>query len=348
MAVSVVTYSAVATKLRAMYSQLLTEADYDMLMAKPRVADVFLWLRENTAYGDALQGLSESSVHRGEIERLFSRALFDDARRISLMLSQNEKKMLAGVMAKTDIQIIKRIIRSIHTGVPIDIGTVKSFYKDKSFATPFDLEAALSVKTYAELGEVLKPGPLYDVLEPYLTEPVQNTFEMENALDKYYFISLNKLAQRYLSGADRTNTRKFLAAEVDMHNLLRSYRYKKYYSYPGEKVISHLLPNKCKLKNTFWVKIAESDVKDFRELAMDTKYGAIFQSENDSTWYREMSQQIAEMFKRHFRNDTYNFTTVVAYIYLKEIDIQNLITIVEGVRYSLEPSEIRKYLVRIK
>lgn len=348
MAASVVTYSAVAAKLRAMYSQLLTEEDYETLMAKPRVADVFLWLRENTAYGDVLQGLNESSVHRGEIERLFSHALFDDARRISLMLSKDEKKMLAGVMAKTDIQIVKRIIRAIHTGVPIDISTVKSIYKDKSFAAPFDLEAALTAKTYGELGEVLKPGPLYDVLAPYLAEPVQNTFEMENALDKYYFLSLDKLAQQYLSGADRINTRKFLSAEVDMQNLLRSYRYKKYYSYPGEKVISHLFPNKCKLKNTFWVKVAESDVKDFRELALNTSYGDIFRSEDDSEWYGEMSRQIARMFKRHFRNDTYNFTTVVAYIYLKEIDIQNLITIIEGVRYSLEPSEIRKYLVLIK
>ena len=348
MAASVVTYSAVAAKLRAMYSQLLTAEDYELLTTKPRVADVFLWLRENTAYGEILRGLNEASVHRGEIERLFSRALFEDAGRISRMLSQNEKKMLAAVMSKTDIQIVKRIIRSVHTGVAIDIGTVKSFYKNKNFAISFPLEAALTAKSYGELGEALKDSPLYDVLAPYLAEPVQNTFEMENALDRFYFLSLDKAAQRYLRGEDRIRTRNFLAAEVDMHNLLRSYRYKRYYSYPEEKVISHLFPNKYKLKNSFWIKVAESDVKDFRELAMETRYGEIFRSEDDSAWYGEMSRQIAGMFKHHFRTDPYNFASVVAYIYLKETDIQNLITIIEGVRYSLEPSDIRKYLVLMK
>ena len=57
---------------------------------------------------------------------------------------------------------------------------------------------------------------------------------------------------------------------------------------------------------------------------------------------------MADLFRKHLREDPYNFAAVVDYIFLKEMDIQNLVTIIEGVRYSLEPGEIRRYLIKIK
>ncbi len=348
MAASVVMYSAVAAKLRAMYSRILTTEDYELLMNKPRVADVFLWLKDNSAYGEILNTMSESSVHRGQIERVFSRALFRDAHSISLMLSRSDKKMLEAIMAKTDIQIVKRVIRSIHTRIPLDLGTVKAIYKNEHVGIPFDLEAVITAGTYDELAEALKDTPLYKVIKPFLEEDLTSTFELENALDQYYFTMLNKSADECLSGQDKKKTKEFLAADADIHNLLRSYRYKRYYSYSGDNMLAHLFPNKYKLKPGFWKKLAESDVKDFRALVMETKYKGLFTEEDDAGWYREASQAMADSFRKHFRKDPYNFTAVVSYIFLKEIDIQNLITVIEGVRYSLDPKEIRGYLVKIK
>ena len=348
MAASVVTYSAVAAKLRAMYSRIPTSRDYDQLMNKSRVSDVFLWLKDHSVYGEVLNTINESAIHRGQIERVFGKSLFNDAYSLSHMLSQNDQKMLEAVLAKADIQIIKRIIRSIHTKIPIDLGTVKSIDKNRRKRGAFYSEAVMMSKTYDELAEALKNTPLYKVIKPFLAEDMTNTFELENALDKYYFTMLSKSADAYLSGQDRKKTKEFLAAEVDMHNLLRSYRYMKYYSYSGEKMLAHLFPNQYKLTNSFWKELAESDIKNFRELAMKTKYKRIFTEEDDSLWYRETSQAMADLFKKHLREDPYNFTAVADYIFLKEIDIQNLITIIEGVRYSLEPGEIRRYLVKIK
>ncbi len=348
MAASVVTYSAVAAKLRAMYSRILTSEDYELLMNKSRVSDVFLWLKDNSAYGDVLNTINESSIHRGQIERVFGKSLFNDAYSISHMLPQSNKKMLGAVLAKADIQIVKRVIRSIHTQIPIDLGMVKSIYKNEHAGIPFHLEAVMMSKTYDELAQALKNTPLYKVIKPFLADNITNTFELENALDKYYFTMLNKSADAYLSGQDRRKTKEFLAAEVDMHNLLRSYRYMKYYSYSGEKMLAHLFPNKYKLTNDFWEELADSDIKNFRELAMKTRYKRIFTEEDDSLWYRETSQAMADLFRKHLREDPYNFAAVVDYIFLKEMDIQNLVTIIEGVRYSLEPGEIRRYLVKIK
>ncbi len=348
MAASVIGYSAVAAKVRAMYSEVLTSEDYELLMNKPRVTDVFLWLKDNSVYGAVMKGINESTVHRGQIERVFSKALFHDAYKLSLMLSQNDRKMLACILAKTDIQIIKRVIRSIHTGVSLDIGTVKSLYKDETLGIPFDLKAVLTARSYQELAQALKPTPVYQVIEPFLRENLENTFELENALDQYYYTMLHKSADAYLRGKDRRITKEFLAAEVDMHNLLRSYRYREYYSYSGEKMLAHLFPNQYKLRPDFWKRMAESDSKDFRALVSETRYGSLFAQENDDRWYQEASQAMANIFRRHLRRDPYNFTAVAAYIFLKEIDIQNLITIIEGVRYSLDPGEIRTYLVKIK
>lgn len=348
MAASVVTYSAVAAKLRAMYSRILTSEDYELLMNKSCVSDVFLWLKNHSAYGEIFHTIHESSIHRGQIERVFGRALFDDAYSISLMLPQNNRKMLEAVLAKADIQLVKRVIRAIHTQIPLDLGTVRAIYKKEHMGISFDVESVITAKTYDELAEALKGTPLYKVIKPFLSETVTSTFELENALDQCYFTMLNKSADTYLRGQDRKWTKEFLAAEVDMHNLLRSYRYKKYYSYSGEKMLAHLFPNKYKLKPEFWKTLADSDSKDFRKLAMNTKYRRLFREEDDASWYREVSQAMADSFRKHFRENPYNFTAVICYLFLKEIAIQNLITIIEGVRYALTPKEIRGYLVTIK
>ena len=340
MAAPVVTYSAVAAKLRAMYGGLLALEDYALLMNKQRVDDVFSWLIENSAYSKILSSINGNTVHRGQMERMFNQALFRDASGISSMLPKNDKRMLEAVLMKRDIQTVKRVIRSIHTGISLNFSTADIFSDQEA--------AVLQSRTYGELAVSLQNTPLHKVIRPFLTDNAASPFAAENALDQYYFTMLMKSTDRYLRGQARKTTKAVLAEEADIRNLLRSYRYRRYYACSGEQMLARLVPNRYQLNPGFWKELADSDSKDFRRLVMQTKYKKIFVSQDDADWYREASQTMADQFKKHFREQPYTFTAVLAYLFFQKTDIQNVIAIIEGVRYSLEPRDIRRYLITVK
>jgi len=83
-------YSAVITKIKGMYSKLLSIDDYTELMNKKSVSGIVSWLKLNAGYGHTLEKVNEYTIHRGEFERLFVRALLDDCKRIYRLLGKNE------------------------------------------------------------------------------------------------------------------------------------------------------------------------------------------------------------------------------------------------------------------
>ena len=60
--------NAVLAKARSMYGKHLTPESYDELLKKRTVNDVVSYLKSETAYGPILEGLKETSIHRGQLE----------------------------------------------------------------------------------------------------------------------------------------------------------------------------------------------------------------------------------------------------------------------------------------
>ncbi len=339
---SVFTYSAVITKLRAMSAGLLTRSDYELLIVKPRVADVVSWLKQHSGYSAVLSEVNEGTVHRGALERIFYQALIRDAEKISKMLGPKETQMLWVFLERNEIDFLKRILRLILSHDP---AREELFSLLPSYKMGLDPTACLQAQSLLDLVESLRGSGYDKVLAPYTLTPQESTFEMENALDEYYFDKLKDGAKKYLSKGDLQNTLDFISAEIDVHNILWAYRYKKYYSFGKEDVLNHLLPNRYKLRKEALNKIADADIRDFGKVVAGTRYGALFASGTDLEWDRSVSDYLYQMYVKRLRTNGYNFTTVIAYFYRKEMDISNIITIVEGVRYSLEPSKIREYLI---
>lgn len=339
---SVFTYSAVITKLRAMSAGLLNRSDYELLMAKPRVADVVSWLKQHSGCSAVLADVNENTVHRGTLERIFYQAVLRDGEKISKMLGSGEAQMLRVFLERTEVDFLKRVIRLelAHAQAREELLLLLPTRK-----MAFDPALCLQAQNLPELVESLA-GSGYDrVLEPFLSTTQESTFAMENALDVYYFNRLKESAEKYLSRQDAKDTLDFISAEIDVHNILRVYRYKKYYAFDKEEILQNLLPNHYRLKKEALHRLAEADIRDFGKMVADTRYGNLFSSDSDLEWDKRVSEYLYQLYTKRLRQNGYNFTTVIAYFYRKEMDIDNIITIVEGVRYSLDPDKIRTYLV---
>jgi len=173
---------------------------------------------------------------------------------------------------------------------------------------------------------------------------ITGTFDMEEALDEYYFKTVLDSAKKYLTQEDYNITKNFFGTEADVQNIIWIYRYKKYYDFTEEEILGHILPNRRKLRREQIRALSAANVEDFRSVVSETRYRLLFAGDA-AQWDSSASDYLRNMFMSQMRHNRYSFAAIVAYLFLKEIDIQNIITIVEGVRYGMEPQQIEQYLI---
>ena len=343
---AILQYSAVITKMRAMYTGILKRSDYEKLMSMTRVGDVVRWLKESKGYGNALKDVSDTSVHRNLLESAFDNALIEDANKLKHMLGNDGKRMLTVLMTRIEIMMLKRILRAIYTGIPAPERALYRLYSPKTYSSSkyLDPYKCIRAKDFHQLIDALRGSGYDKVLEPYVMREITGTFDMEEALDEYYFKTVLDSAKKYLTQEDYNITKNFFGTEADVQNIIWIYRYKKYYDFTEEEILGHILPNRRKLRREQIRALSAANVEDFRSAVSETRYRLLFAGDA-AQWDSSASDYLRNMFMSRMRHNRYSFAAIVAYLFLKEIDIQNIITIVEGVRYGMEPQQIEQYLI---
>ena len=67
---TLLSYSGLSTKIRAMQSRLMTEKQYQEIAQMESVTQVVAYLKRQPGFAKLWADLDESSLHRGEIEKL--------------------------------------------------------------------------------------------------------------------------------------------------------------------------------------------------------------------------------------------------------------------------------------
>lgn len=65
--------NAIVTKAKSMYGQFLKPADYDKLIKYHNLPDLVSFLKKHPHYQDILRDVSESTIHRGNLEALIKK-----------------------------------------------------------------------------------------------------------------------------------------------------------------------------------------------------------------------------------------------------------------------------------
>jgi len=168
------------------------------------------------------------------------------------------------------------------------------------------------------------------------------------ALDLYFFMTILKLKDKLLSGAERESVTESFGIEIDILNILMIYRCKKLFKFPPELTFKYIIPHWYRLSREELIRLSQSrDTDEFKRLVSKTKYGELFKDGEEHLWETNSMNYKYRIYKSYLRRDSYSLGTALAYLHLKEIDIRNIITLIEGVRYSLPKEEIKSYLVGI-
>ena len=129
----------------------------------------------------------------------------------------------------------------------------------------------------------------------------------------------------------------------DYHNYSRIMRLKRYYHLPNSAVREHLLPFGSLTGRRLDQLLLKDSYEDVRSALSHTKVGKKAQN-------IDIDEEMAV--KGRFdkcRHELYFSTSpevvLLAYYIVSETELKNIITIIEGVRYSIEPSGIRQMLI---
>lgn len=338
-----ISYTHLVTKIRAMLGQMLSEDDFDNMAHLHTVQEIAEYLRKNTYYKPHFEGLDPDEIHRGELEIILYRAMITDALKIAKHLKGWDKAFYRYIYRKQEVEDLKKMFRALQIGK-----SLKEINRQALFISRYskiDFNVSLEAENARQLVDTMKDTKYYAILQPLLRQDDSiDLFGAEMALDMYYYSRMYHQIRKHMSGADKAVMLKDYGLDVDFRNMLWIYRAKKFYNMPKERVFTYLIPGGYKLKRHRLVELVEAiDGDDVMSRLKKGPYGSIIDFDSGH-WGNGFYSYASFIYRRNIRLKSNTIAPMVDYIFLKDIEIVNLTTIIEGVRYKIDPNEVERFV----
>ena len=339
-------YNAIAAKLRAMHAGVLTPEDYGQLLTKTTVGDVCAYLKQNTAYGNVLRDVNEYNIHRFELEVCLQKSLKNDFFRLYEFVDLDKRRMMQLIFMQEEIEFLKRAIRYACSEQSEE--NLRLPYQGDPFFlrhSQIDMDMILRARALQDVVEACKKSEYYPVLNRAVHVDSDPT-AVVMFLDRYYFDTLWRKKNRFVEKADIESFSDYVGMDIDALNILWIYRCKKYFNTPPEFIYTYIIPIYRKLSPADVSSMVEApDVQACEQAIRNTRYGFLLDKLTENTFldenYNMMRYKAAKLaYKRHLMS----ITGIFAYFDLKQKELLNIKTIIEGVRYSVDPQVIREHI----
>ncbi|MGI5893127.1 MAG: V0D/AC39 family V-type ATPase subunit [Candidatus Merdivicinus sp.] len=336
--------NAILTKIRAMLGKRLTQADYAQMARKNDVGEVAALLRENPSYEAALRNVEESSVHRGQLEALLKKDLF-------YKYSALRRYDFSGgdfydfIIVQTEIDEILRKLVLMQSGELVDfVVDLPSYMLGK---TSFSLMALAKAKNFEEMLACMPHTPYPSLLQRFAQQDIRevNILDCENALYTYYYQYLTDTIRKQFRGAARKELLEAVSLEVESLNIQMIFRMKIYFHLQPEVVRRYLYPYSYRIKKAQLEDLLKAD--GFEEMCAVLRMSADEKSRiSPADGIEPYTHRLcARLEGRLLRFTTSAPVAMYTFFTLRRIEVENIITVIEGVRYRLPQEEIMQMLI---
>lgn len=337
--------SALCAKVRAMRGKALGDADYNLLMNMPSVTEVAKYLSGHTAYAEAFSGRNVSGMHRAAIERCLREHLRYDIERILPFMDSGARKFMEIFSLEDGISKIKLCLRLIHINHSDKIGEYMS--KVSGGKREISADEAEEIGSIDGFIEMMRDTPYYTPLSVFCGKPnLQEPFYMETALDTFWANIVYRYAKKYLTSDEAKSVIKVYGTEFDLQNLTFLLRCKRTFEMTDEEIYASIIPKYYRLKEATISKIVKSaSYSDaISVIADETPYGSAF-SQVDRFIEKRQNEYVADMKRRMSNAFGYSIQSPICYIHLRRTEIDNIVSIIEGIRYESGAEKIAEYLI---
>lgn len=344
----VISYAAVNTKLRAILGLFLSNEDYMKLISMDSVADIARYLKQRTHYSEALEGVNAEAIHRGELEVILRRYSVDLLMRLRYYFKDEARNFLKVLYMRFEVEDLKLLIRALFTGQDLAKAGGSLVYIGRY--GDLDYKKLVSSRSFSELVDHLKGTSYYTYLYPLaLKDNTESLFRTEMALDLAY-AAIYKRHLEKLTPAEQAMIYRIQGMRADLLNLQFIYRGIKFYHLPGDILLNYTLDFNGSLNHARLKELCQcKDEAEIEAKMKNSRYSFLFDHHKtrDIFMERRMNRYLYYKLLKIRRMNRMDIVQTVIFFDLLEIEIRDIITIVENIRYrNEEPERIKNCLIR--
>lgn len=341
-------YAGTAAKVRTLYGNRLTAEDFHALGSMKTIPEVTLYLQNHPGWRSALIGLNATDTHRNQLEDALHQGLLNEHLRIYNFVFSSGSELYQEPILRAEQDEILSCHRYIQTGggggYAIRLPAV--FRKQSKI----DFSALARCADWESLLAAISKTDYYPLLSR-LNKPesgLPDYSSVEWVMQSYVYGRLFTIARRRASGQVKRAMESFIGAQVDLINIGRIMRIKKYFPEGWQEYVGLLLPFSGRIPPSFLKELYSApDEKAAFQMLMRTPYKKVFEKGNFKYTEEYYHNFLFDFSRQMLRASIPSAFTAIAYLNLKEIELQNLIKVTECVRYSKTPESAGVFLVGI-
>lgn len=344
----VTAYAAIHSRVRVMYSGLLTPQGGERLRDAADLPALVALLK-NTVYGPYLVGVDDKELTARRVVSQAKQRVADVYTAVIHSAPGHTRSLLVQLYRHFEIGNLKAVLRGIGMG--------STWEQIQGILFPLGSLSVLPAQQMLEAGNVetaiahLTSTPYYETLTHALKRYAdeQSLFPLEVALDLSYWRELwSDVGQ--LSGLDRTQALRVVGPLLDLNNLMWAMRYRVYYHLSEEEVINYTLPYGYRVRD-----------EDIRAVAAGTEIGRIVERlfpgiRNVDALLQEpehglpklelqLQRRLRQQYMSIFAGYPFTIGLPLALTQLAELELQDLTVLVEAKSFQLPAEEYVPYLL---
>lgn len=337
--------NALITKIKTIHANDLKTDDYKELLKKRNISDVTAYLKKHPAYRDVLESIPEYAVNRSRLESLIRRQKFNHLMRVIKFLTMKEKSFYLLSLLHQEHEVLLAMIRSYISHEVYDVIADLPLYFDQY--SKINFEAISKTSNMKELVEVLKDTKYQRMLKPFekLGNDDLKYYEFESLFESDYYKYAFDQIKLHFKGNLKNELENVFKSRIEMENMIKVYRLKKFYKVSDEEIKMMLVPSnrisEQKLEMIIKIKDPNEIFKKIIELGQQQYIG-----DKDQIYLEYFGDHL----RYHIANKLMYYAShpskvFIGYMILSELEVTNLIHLIEGIRYQVPESEIRTMMV---
>jgi vacuolar-type H+-ATPase subunit C/Vma6 len=240
-------------------------------------------------------------------------------------------EILVHILRKLEYQSLKAVLRGMAHG------TVEQ-------ARIWDLGPYAGIRLEnKDKAEAIRKSPYAWVLPLLETTPL---FEIENSLDRDYYVRLLQLA-RGLPSRDRTGILRLASTQVALANMIWALRLRFFFGMDAEKATPLLIPGMVDAQRKAVARVFEippDSIEEWRKWKygwlLEDQLGEAFQAPDPVRAEQKADQRLYTRAHQLFHQNPFTLSPLAAYFTLKEYEASLLKTAVEAIALSIPEQDV--------
>ena len=341
---TLLSYSGLSTKIRAMQSKLMSEKQYQEIAQLDSVIQIVAYLKRQPGFSDLWADLDENSLHRGDVEKLLTHTIHQNFAKLYRFANPEQRRFMALYFKRYELSVLKDCLRKVFDEgkAQLDLSLFQDFFDRHS---KMNLEKLTSSSTVEELVNNLQGSEYYHPLKKLGTDYQPRIFDYGMALDQYYFANIWSVKEKLFKRRDLEEITKAYGNKFDMLNLQWIFRSKKYYHMGPADIYALLIPVHYRLSKKEISSLVEaSDEEEFRKILDTTYYKKRFPELAPENLEEIYTLNLKTILETEARKYPHSVIMIYSYLYHKEHEVNRLTIALECVRYQVDPDEAMRYV----